>query len=70
MTQSDSVLEGLSKLPVLPPSGSVSARIKTMTSRRLAPRPLNPLWAVAIAGSALCYLAWALQFVSALVRHG
>jgi len=70
MTQSDPVLEGLSKLPVLPPSVSVSARIKAMTSRRLEPRPLCALWAVAIAGSALCYLAWALQFVTALARHG
>jgi hypothetical protein len=63
MNYVDPVISRLSELTPLAPSEKISCRIRTAALRRLQPRRVHPIWSVAVIGSVVCYLGWALRFV-------
>ena len=60
----DPVLLRLAQLPALEPGTPVTARLREAAYLRLRARPMHPVWIGAIMLSAVCYLAWAVQFCS------
>jgi hypothetical protein len=66
MTERDPVLSRLSALEPREPATELTAKIRAAATRRLTPRPLHPLFTVAVAGSVLSYLLWATYFASHL----
>jgi len=66
MTPSDPLLERLWELPVEPLDPVLSRRIQVAALQVLRPRPVHPVWVVAIVASVVCYLGWAFIFTTAL----
>jgi hypothetical protein len=58
----DPVLLALERLPQLEPPGAVSARLSSEARARLLPRPIHPIFGLAVAASTLAYLSWALFY--------
>lgn len=69
MTEVDELLARLRKLPPvkLDPAFEASVRARGIARVRRRTRPA-PLASLAIAGTVVVYLGWALQFASALYR--
>ncbi len=65
-----SIDESLKRLPARPPDQALAERVRALGRRELAasrsPRARALPWAAA--GVSLVYLAWALEFASALYR--
>jgi hypothetical protein len=70
MNHTDPVLQRLAQLAPRAPSDATSARIFELASMRLRPRAVHLAWSVAVAGSVVIYLSWALHFVSRLSGSG
>ena len=70
MNHTDPVLQRLAQLPSRGPSDVTSARILELAARRLRPRAVHLAWTLAVVGSVVVYLSWALHFVSGLSNSG
>lgn len=66
MTESDPVLRGLAQLPLVAPPAALSQKLRATGHARLVPTQVHPAWSVALAGSVLVYLGWALLYTSQL----
>ena len=66
MTERDPVLSRLAALEPSQPAAGLTAKIRAAARQRLTPRPLHPLFTVAVVGSVLSYLLWATYFASHL----
>jgi hypothetical protein len=66
MTERDPVLSRLAALEPCQPASELTARIRAAARQRILPRPVHPLFTVAVAGSVLSYLLWATYFASHL----
>jgi hypothetical protein len=70
MNHTDPVLQRLAQLPSRAPSDVTSARILEVAARRLQPRAVHLAWTLAVVGSVVVYLSWALHFVAGLSNSG
>ena len=70
MNYTDPVLQRLAQLPPRAPSDATSARIFELAKMKLQPRAMPLAWSLAIIGTVVIYLSWALHFVSRLSNPG
>ncbi|HYQ45961.1 MAG TPA: hypothetical protein VER11_28520 [Polyangiaceae bacterium] len=69
MTEVDELLARLRKLPPVALDAEFEASVRARSVRRLRKRARPaPVASVALAGTVVLYLGWALQFASALYR--
>jgi len=66
MTAPDPLFECLSELPVEELAPELSRTIRAAALQALRPRPVHPVWTLAVAASVVSYLGWALHFASSL----
>ena len=66
MTDRDPLFERLSELPVQELDPELSRKIRVAALQALRPRPVHPVWTLAVAASVVSYLGWALHFASTL----
>jgi type VI protein secretion system component VasF len=67
MTEVDELLARLRKLPAVPLEAEFEAALRLRAHRRLRSRTRRaPFASLALAGTVVLYLGWALQFASAL----
>ena len=66
MTERDPVLERLADLPPSEPEDAFSAKLRARAHSVLRPRPVHPIWTLAVAASVVTYLGWAVYFTSRL----
>jgi len=66
VTEHDSVLQGLARLPLAAPPAELSEKLRTAAHARLVPAKVHPAWSIAIAASVVTYLGWALLYTSQL----
>jgi len=69
MTEVDELLARLRKLPTVPLDSEFEASLRIRAHRRLRKRARPaPFASLALAGTVVLYLGWALRFASALYR--
>lgn len=65
-SREDPILTRVAALPSVPVPTELSRSIRVAAQSKLRPRPLHPIWSIAVAGTTLSYLTSALYFVSRL----
>lgn len=66
MTERDPILERLAELSPSEPDAEFSENLRARAHRVLRPRPVHPIWTIAVAASVVTYLGWAVYFTSRL----
>jgi type VI protein secretion system component VasF len=69
MTEVDELLARLRKLPAVAPDSGLKASLRARAHRRMRrPARSAPFASLALVGTVVLYLGWALQFTSGLYR--